>query len=128
VYSPEVFDHFECPRNSGRLEGADATAEVENPVCGDVLRLMAKISGDRITEIRFLAQGCVPAIACGSAVTELAAGKTVDQAEAIKREELLVKIGGLPATSTHASHLAIDALKALVAGWRSHKPTPKPGL
>jgi nitrogen fixation protein NifU and related proteins len=115
LYSAELLDHFERPRNSGLLEGADLTVQVENPVCGDVLRLMAKVSAGRISEIRFLAQGCVPAIACGSALTELAAGKTLAEARSIRREELMRKLGGLPEASTHASHLAIDALRALLA-------------
>lgn len=114
VYSKELLDHFERPRNSGLLEGADAAVRVENPACGDVLQLMAKIVAGRITGIRFLAQGCVPAIACGSALTELAAGKTLAEARAIGREDLVRIVGGLPEASSHAGHLAIDALQALL--------------
>ena len=114
MYSPQVLDHFEHPRNPGLVNSANATAQVENPVCGDVLKLTARISENRIVEIRFLAKGCVPAIACASAIAEFLEGKTVNQAAALKREDLVLKLGGLPEASTHASHLAIDALAALL--------------
>jgi len=114
MYSIQVLDHFQNPRNSGVVLEPDAVAQIENPACGDVLRLSLKIAGGRIAEIRFLAKGCVPAIACGSALTELAQGRTVEDARALKREHLVHAIGGLPEASTHASHLAMDALaKAL---------------
>ena len=114
VYSAELLDHFQNPRNAGEVENADATVRVENPVCGDVLELSLKMNGDQIADIRFRAKGCVPAMACGSAMTELAKGKTVAAAQAIGREELLQTVGGLPESSSHASYLAMDALKALL--------------
>jgi nitrogen fixation NifU-like protein len=114
VYSAEVLDHFENPRNTGTLDQPTAAAQVENPACGDVLKLTARVVGGRITEIRFLAKGCVPAIACGSAITELALGKTPGEATSIRREDLVQALGSLPETSNHASHLAMDALSALV--------------
>ena len=114
MYSPQVLDHFEHPRNVGLVSAPDATAQVENPVCGDVLKLTARISHDRIIEIRFLAKGCVPAMACASAVAEFLEGKTLGEAAALKREDLVLILGGLPEASTHASHLAMDALAALL--------------
>jgi nitrogen fixation NifU-like protein len=114
VYSPQVLDYFEHPRNPGLVNAPDATAQVENPVCGDILKLTARISQDRIIEIKFLAKGCVPAMACASALAEFLQGKTFPEAAALKREELVLKLGGLPEASTHASHLAIDALTALL--------------
>ena len=114
MYSAELLDHFRNPRNAGELESADATARVENPVCGDVLELSLKLNGDQIVDIRFRAKGCVPTMACGSAITELVKGKSVETARAIGREELLQKVGGLPEASSHASVLAIDALKAVL--------------
>jgi len=112
VYSRELLDHFENPRNVGDVADADALAQIENPACGDVLKLSLKVEGDRITEIRFRAKGCVPAMACGSAVTELVKGMSVTEAQQVSREELLQKVGGVPEASHHASHLAIDTLKA----------------
>lgn len=123
MYSPEVLDHFEHPRNPGVLDSPDATVQLENPACGDVLRLTAKIRQGRIIEIRFQAKGCVPAIACGSALTELASGKTLADAAEISREELLVRLGGLPAASQHAGHLAIDALAALLKSHSGRVPS-----
>src|SRR5690348_5868340 len=114
MYSPEVLEHFEHPRNAGALESPDVTAQMENPACGDRLQLMAKISGGRIAEIHFLARGCVASMACGSALTELARGKSIGEALAVSREELLAAVGGLPPASMHATHLAMDTLKALL--------------
>jgi nitrogen fixation NifU-like protein len=114
MYSPQVLDHFEHPRNAGTVAGADATARIENPACGDVLELTARIADGRIAEIRFRAKGCVAAVACGSAVTELVSGRTVDEAKKLNRDELVRAVGGLPAASTHASHLAMDALAAVL--------------
>ena len=114
MYSRQVLDHFEHPRNAGVVDSPDAAAQVENPACGDVLKLTAKLAGRRIAEIKFLAQGCVPAIACGSALTELIIGKTLKEAAAVSREDLLQKLGGLPEASGHASYLTIDALAALL--------------
>jgi nitrogen fixation protein NifU and related proteins len=114
MYSPQVLDHFEHPRNPGLVNAADVSSQVENPVCGDILKLTARISQDRIIEIKFLAKGCVPAMACASALAEFLEGKTLAEAAVLKREDLVLKLGGLPEASTHASHLAIDALTALV--------------
>jgi len=114
MYSPQVLDHFEHPRNAGVVADADAETQIENPACGDVLKLALRLSGDRIDEIRFLAKGCVSSMACGSALTELVHGSTVAQARRLTREQLLEAVGGLPAASTHASHLAMDALAAVL--------------
>jgi nitrogen fixation NifU-like protein len=114
MYSVQVLDHFQNPRNPGEVANPDATAQVENPACGDVLKLTLRIDDGRIAEIRFLAKGCVPAIAGGSALTELVKGRTVAEAHVLKREELVDALGGLPEASSHASHLAMDTLaKAL---------------
>ena len=73
-----------------------------------------KLEGTTIAEIRFRAKGCVPAIACGSAITELVRGKNLDEARQVSREDLVRKVGGLPPASAHASHLALDTLAALL--------------
>jgi nitrogen fixation NifU-like protein len=131
VYSAEVLDHFQNPRNAGEVKDADSTARLENPVCGDILELSlrlepsklektqseeAKLEGRRVADIRFRAKGCVPTMACGSALTELVKGKNVDEACKLSREELVRKVGGLPPTSAHASHLAMETLAALLRG------------
>src|SRR5512146_9991 len=115
MYTPEVLSHFEHPRNAGEVAEPDAVVQIENPACGDVLKLSLKIAGDRIEEIRFLAKGCVCSMACGSALTELVANKTVKQAGALSREELVRAVGGLPPASSHAAQLALDALNAALS-------------
>jgi nitrogen fixation NifU-like protein len=112
MYSAQVLDHFEHPRNAGLVTDPDASVQIENPACGDILKLTLKLSGGTISEIRFQAKGCVASMACASAVTELVRGHTVERARELRREELLAAVGGLPAASMHASHLALDALAA----------------
>jgi nitrogen fixation NifU-like protein len=114
MYSPQVLDHFQNPRNPGAVEGADAVVQMENPACGDTLQLSAKTEAGRIRQIGFLAKGCVPAMACASVLTELVRGKTLDEARKLRGEDLIVKLGGLPEASTHAPHLAMEVLAALL--------------
>ena len=114
MYSPQLLDHFENPRNAGDLPDADAAVELENPVCGDVIRLSLKLQDGRIREIRFKAKGCVPAMACGSALTEIVLGKTAEEARNVTSEQLNQAVGGLPQASRHAAQLALDALWALL--------------
>jgi len=116
MYSDRLLDHFEHPRNSGELAQAGRRVRVENPVCGDILELAVRLEGGRIADIRFRAKGCVPAMACGSAVTELASGRTIAEANHISREDVTLAVGGLPPASGHAAQLAVDALRAVVKG------------
>jgi len=110
MYSPQLLDHFQNPRNAGDVAGADTSAEIENPVCGDVLRLTLKVDAGRIQEIRFKAKGCVPSMACASALTELASGMSLSEARSISRDTLIAAVGGLPQASAHAAQLALDTL------------------
>jgi nitrogen fixation protein NifU and related proteins len=112
VYSAQVLDHFQNPRNAGEVSDPDTVVTVENPACGDVLQLSLKIKNHRIAEVRFKAKGCVPAMACGSLLTEMLHGRTLAEAHKISREQLLAASGGLPDTSLHASHLAMETLAA----------------
>jgi len=112
MYSPQLLDHFQNPRNAGDLPGADAAAETENPVCGDVVRLSLKVQDKTISEIRFKAKGCVPAMGCASAVTQLVIGKSIDEARSLRSDDVVNAVGGLPAASNHAAELAIDVLRA----------------
>jgi nitrogen fixation NifU-like protein len=114
MYSPQVLDHFQNPRNAGEVLNPNASVQLDNPACGDVLRLTVRIADDCIAEIRFRAQGCVPTTACASQLTELVQGKKISDARRLPREELIRALGGLPEASGHASHLAIDALKAVL--------------
>jgi nitrogen fixation NifU-like protein len=112
MYSAQMLDHFQNPRNAGEISDPDATAEVENPACGDILRLTLKVSDGRIVAARFKARGCVASMACGSALTEIVSGKTVREARAVQLEQIAAAVGGLPQASTHAAHLALDVLSA----------------
>lgn len=114
VYSPELLDYFQNPRNAGEIHQPDASVQIENPACGDVLKLTLKLDGARIANIQFLAKGCVPAMACGSAITDLVKGRTVKEAASLSREDLLARVGSVPEASQHAAHLAIDALRAVL--------------
>ena len=115
MYSAELLDHFQNPRNVGDVADADASVEIENPVCGDIIRLSLRVRNGRITEIRFKAKGCVPAMACGSALTELVQGRTVTEARLLRRDDVIKAVGSLPNASTHAAQLALDALSAVLA-------------
>jgi nitrogen fixation protein NifU and related proteins len=119
MYSAQLLDHFQNPRHVGEIADADAAAEIENPACGDVLRLTLKASAGRITQARFKAKGCVAAIACGSALTELVVGKTLTEAQNLRREDVSAAVGGLPQASTHAAQLALDALAAALGRVRA---------
>jgi len=114
MYSRTLLDHFEHPRHAGELPGATAHARIENPACGDVLELSIRIVDHHIEDIRFRAKGCVPAMACASAIAELAKGKSLEEAGAIEREAVVSAVGGLPPASGHAAQLAVDALRAVL--------------
>lgn len=112
MYSGRFLDHFEHPRNAGEIDNPDAIAEITNPACGDVLRLTLKADGERITAIRFKAKGCAASIACASALTEIVQGRTIAELHVLNRDSLIEAVGGVPPASTHAAHLALDALSA----------------
>jgi len=111
-YSAALQDHLAHPRNAGELADANAVAELTNPVCGDRLRLMLRVVNGRIAAARFLAYGCPPTIACGSAITEMLEGMTTAEAAALTRQDLARALDGLPARKTHAAALAIETLHA----------------
>lgn len=115
MYSSAVLDHFKNPRNPGDLENAAATVDVENPVCGDLLRLAVRVEAGTIVAARFKAQGCVTALACASLLTELLAGKSLEEARSITAAQISGALGGLPQATFHGAQLASDALAALLA-------------
>ena len=113
MFSREVLDHFQHPRNVGELDAASASVEVSNPVCGDVLRLAVQVEQGKIVRARFLCRGCATAIACASRLTELLSGNSLYQTRDISVEELSRSLGGLPAETIHGAHLAIEAARAI---------------
>jgi|SRR5687767_9097343 len=111
MYSEEFKDHLTKPRNVGELIDANAVGEETNPVCGDRLVLYLRISVEAIEAAQFLAYGCPPTLVCGSALTQMLIGRSVQEAQDITRKDLLGAVGGLPGRKQHAAALAIEALK-----------------
>jgi nitrogen fixation NifU-like protein len=111
-YSPRVLEQFQNGRNGGELPDANVRVRAENPACGDILELALKVEGERIVNAKFRARGCVAAIACAAQLVDLIRGRTLAEAGALKCAELVAALGGLPHASSHASHLAMDALAA----------------
>lgn len=125
-YSKEVMNHFRNPHNMGEMDEADGIGKVGNPLCGDVMRIYIKVSGNEkgeeiIKDIKFQTFGCVAAIATSSMVTELAKGKTIDEAMKITRNNVADSLDGLPPIKMHCSNLAADALHAAIKDYKSKK-------
>jgi len=114
MFSEAVLDHFRNPRNAGELPDATATVEVSNPVCGDILKLAARVVEGRIAEVRFLCRGCTTSIASASVLTEQLQDRTAANARSITAESLSESLGGLPAATLHGAQLAADAVTALL--------------
>ncbi len=114
MYSEKVLDHFHHPRNVGEIENASAVVEVTNPVCGDVMKLWVRVRDGKAAEAKFKTAGCVPAVACGSWLTEAISGRPLAELKGITAEQIAAALGGLPPASSHASVLAADALKQLL--------------
>ena len=114
VFSQTLLDHFRNPRNSGDLPDATGTAEVTNPVCGDVLWLAVRVEKGYVLAARFRAQGCVASIASSSVLTNLLIGKSVAEARGITPQDISEALGGLPPATFHAAQLCADAVRALL--------------
>jgi len=118
-YSEIVMEHFRHPHNVGRIEDADAKAVEGSPACGDMVAVYLKVDEEsqRITDIKFESYGCASNIATGSIITELAKGKTLEEAKAISWKEASEALGGLPPIKTHCSVLAVDGLRAAIQNY-----------
>ena len=114
-------DHFTNPRNVGVIENPDGYGKVGNPVCGDLMEMYIKVENDVIKDIKFKTFGCGSAIATSSMVTELAIGKTVDEALKITRNDVANELDGLPPQKMHCSNLAADALHAAIKDYKNKK-------
>jgi len=125
MYSQKVMEHFRNPHNVGELEDPDGVGQVGNPQCGDVMRIGIKVHEDRIADIRFQTLGCAAAIATSSMVTDLAKGKTLDEAAKISRDDVAQELDGLPANKMHCSNLAADALREAIKDYRERQGKPK---
>jgi nitrogen fixation NifU-like protein len=113
MHSPELLDHFRSPRNAGELPPPAISVEVENPACGDVLRLWAEVTDGRFKRVTFKARGCTASIASGSAITVWLQGRPVSDGCRVQAVDIDAALGGLPGASKHAAQLAADAAKAL---------------
>ncbi len=121
MYTEKLMDHFRNPRNMGRIENADGVGTVGNPVCGDVMKLYIKVKDNRIEDIKFETFGCAAAIGTSSMITELAKGKTLEEALEIKNADIAESLDGLPPVKMHCSVLAEDALKAAINNYKKKK-------
>jgi nitrogen fixation NifU-like protein len=113
-YNPKVIEHFKNPHNQGVIENPDAEALVGSPACGDQIAIYLKINNDAIEDIKFESYGCASNIATASIVTDLAKGKTLEEALSIKWTEAVQELGGLPPVKYHCSVLAVDGLRAAI--------------
>ena len=114
MFSPQLLNHFEHPRHVGEIAQPDAVVEIENPACGDILRLTVKFEFSHIVEIGFRAKGCVPAMACASAMAEMLLGKSLPEIADIREQDVLAAVDGVPSASGHAAHLAMAAVTQLL--------------
>lgn len=121
MYSEKVMDHFRNPRNMGEIPDADGVGTVGNPVCGDMMNIYIKVKDDKIADIKFKTFGCGAAIATSSMVTELAKGKTLEEASKITRANVANNLGGLPPVKMHCSNLAADGLQAAIQDYIKRK-------
>jgi nitrogen fixation NifU-like protein len=118
MYSDKVMDHFANPRNVGVLADADGVGQVGNPVCGDMMTFYVKVKDDRLDDVKFQTFGCGAAIAVSSMVSEMAKGKTLDEAMAITNDLVAEELGGLPKNKMHCSNLGADALHEAIKNYR----------
>src|SRR5579863_9213225 len=103
MYSQKVLDHFQHPRNVGEIAHATAVVEMTNPVCGDLMKLWVVVRDGKISEVKFKTQGCIPAVACGSCLTEIILGKSPAELSLLTAEQIEAGLDGLPPASRHAS-------------------------
>jgi nitrogen fixation NifU-like protein len=125
VYSDKVMDHFMHPRNVGEIENADGVGEVGNPVCGDMMTFYIKVKDDRLEDIKFKTFGCGAAIAVSSMVSEMAMGKTIDEALKITPQLVADELEGLPKQKYHCSNLGAQALHKAIEDYQSRKENGK---
>jgi nitrogen fixation NifU-like protein len=121
AYTDIVMDHFRKPRNVGEMKDADGVGEVGNPICGDMMSIYIKVEDDRIKDISFLTFGCGAAIAVSSMVTEMAKGKTLEEAKGITNRSVAQALEGLPKNKLHCSNLGADALHAAIQNYLDRK-------
>ncbi len=126
MYSDKVMDHFQNPRNVGEIEDADGVGTVGNPTCGDLMTIYIKVKDNVIEDVKFKTFGCGAAIATSSMITEMAVGKTIEEALEITRNDVANELEGLPPVKMHCSNLAADALHAAIDNYKENIGEKKP--
>ena len=121
MYSETVMDHFKNPRNVGTIEDADGVGEIGNPLCGDMMSIYLKIVDENIEDIKFQTFGCGAAIAVSSMLTEIAKGKSIEDAKKITNNDVAEALDGLPKNKLHCSNLGADALHAAIKDYEDRK-------
>ncbi len=121
MYTEVVMDHFRNPRNVGVIKDADGVGEVGNPLCGDMMTIYLKIKDEKIDDIKFQTFGCGAAIAVSSMLTEMAKGKTLDEARKITNKDVAAALEGLPKNKLHCSNLGADALGLAIKNYETQK-------
>jgi nitrogen fixation NifU-like protein len=114
IYSEKVMDHFMNPRNVGEIENADGVGEVGNPVCGDMMTFYIKVDDNHLSDVKFKTFGCGAAIAVSSIVSEMAMGKTLEEARKITPALVAEELEGLPKNKYHCSNLGAQALNKAI--------------
>jgi nitrogen fixation NifU-like protein len=127
MYSDKVMDHFQNPRNVGEIENADGVGTEGNPTCGDLMTIYIKVKDNIITDVKFKTFGCGAAIATSSMITEMAVGKTIEEALKISRNDVADELEGLPPVKMHCSNLAADALRAAIADYKMKEAEKEQG-
>ncbi len=117
TYSDKVMDHFSKPRNVGEIKDADGIGEIGNPTCGDMMTFYIKVKNNIIEDVKFKTFGCGAAIAVSSIVSEMAMGKTLDEALKISNKDVAEELGGLPKNKLHCSNLGADALHKAIENY-----------
>jgi nitrogen fixation protein NifU and related proteins len=120
-YSEKVMDHFSNPRNVGEIKDASGVGEVGNPVCGDMMTFYVKIKDNKLEDVKFKTFGCGAAIAVSSMVSDMAKGKTVEEALKITNESVAKELGGLPPNKMHCSNLGAEALHKAINNYLENK-------
>ena len=126
LYRNKVMDHFMNPRNVGEVDNPDGIGEVGNPTCGDMMTFTIKVKDDHIEDVKFKTFGCGAAIAVSSMVSEMAEGKTLDEAMEITNAMVAEELGGLPKNKMHCSNLGADALHKAIEDYRHRQETGEP--
>jgi nitrogen fixation NifU-like protein len=125
MYSEKVMEHFRNPRNMGEITDADGVGTVGNPICGDLMTIYIKVKDDKIADIKFKTFGCGAAIATSSMMTELAKGRSLEDAMKITRKDVAESLDGLPPIKMHCSNLAADGLHEAIKDYHTKREVGK---